>query len=86
MAEKYSHLKEFLPDEDSIGAYLKRASLYFVANGIKEDKQVPILVSSIAARTYSLLCDLVAPAVPGTLPFNRIRNYSLRISSQDTWW
>ena len=38
MAGKYGYLKEFLPDEDSIGAYLERASLYFVANGIEEDK------------------------------------------------
>ena len=72
MAGKYSHLPEFLSDEDSIGAYVERASLYFVADGIEEDKQVPILLSSIEAQTYSLLCDLVAPDVLGTLPFDRI--------------
>ena len=72
MAGKYGHLKEFLPDEDSIGAYLEHASLYFVASGIEKDKQVPILLSSIGARTYLLLLDLVAPAVPSTLPFDRI--------------
>ena len=72
MAGKYGYLKMFLPDEDSIGAYLERAALFCVANGIEEDKQVPILLSSIGALTYSLLRDLVAPVVPGTLPFDRI--------------
>ena len=61
MPGKYDYLKEFLSDEESIGAYLERAALYFVANGIKEDKQVPILLSSIKAQSYSLLRDLVAP-------------------------
>ena len=86
MAGKYGHLKEFLPDEDSIGAYLERASLYFVANGIEADKRVPILLSSIGAWTYSLLRDLIAPDVPSTLHLIEFRKYSLRISSQDTWW
>ena len=30
MTGKYGHLEEFLPDEDSIGAYLQRASLYYL--------------------------------------------------------
>ena len=50
MAGKYCQLNEFLPDEDSIGALLERASLYFATNGIEEDKQVPILQSTIGAR------------------------------------
>ena len=72
MAGKYGYLKEFLSNEDSIGAYLECDAVYFKANGIEQDKQVPILLSSIGARTYSLLHDLVAPVVPGTLPFDRI--------------
>ena len=70
MAGKYGHPKDFLPDEDSTWAYLERASLYFVTNCIEEDTQVPILLSSIGARTYSYLCDLVAPEVPDMLPFD----------------
>ena len=64
---------------------LEHATLYFVANDIEEDKQVPILLSAIGAPTYSLLCDLVAPVVPDTLPFDQFRKYSLRIFGQDTW-
>ena len=85
MAGKYGYLKGFLPDEDSVGAYLERVALYFAENGIEEDKQVPFLLSSIGAQTYPLLRDLVAPAVPGTLPLIEFWTYSLRISSQDDW-
>ena len=35
-----------------------------MANNIPEDKQVPILLSSIGASTYSLLSDLLAPETP----------------------
>ena len=72
MAGRYGCLKEFCPDEDSIQAYLELARLYFAANDIKEDKQVPILLSSIRAQTYSLMCDLVAPKTPGSLSFAQI--------------
>ena len=35
-----------------------------MANNIPEDKQVPILLSSIGDSTYSLLSDLLAPESP----------------------
>ena len=72
MAAKYGCLQEFLPDEDSIDAYLERAALYFKANDIGKGKRVPILLSSIGVRTYALLRDLVAPNAPGSLSFTRI--------------
>ena len=72
MAGKYGYLKEFLLDKDAIVAYLKCVALYFKVNGIEKDKQVPILLSSTGARTYSLLCYLVTPTVSGTLQFNQI--------------
>ena len=49
MAVQYEFLKEFQPDADSIGAYFKRAFLYFQANNIEEGKQVQILLSLIGA-------------------------------------
>ena len=82
MAGKYGHPKEFIPDEDSIGANLERASLYFVANGNKEDKRVPILLSSIGAQTYSLLRDLVIHLMYQVhYHLIEFRRYLLRISS-----
>ena len=65
MAIAFGHIEGFHPESDSIlKAYLERAGLYFVANNIPEDKQVPILLSSIGASTYSLLSDLLAPETP----------------------
>ena len=57
---------------DSIQAYLELGSLYFEANDIAEDKQVPILLILIGAQTYSLLRDLVAPNSPGELLFTQL--------------
>ena len=50
--------EEFHPEMDSIRAYLELVSLDFKANDIAEDKQVPILLNSIGARTHSLLQDM----------------------------
>jgi len=65
-ATQFGTIKEFRPESDSIKAYLERVALYFIANGIADDKQVPILLSSIGASTYALLSDLTAPDRPGT--------------------
>ena len=54
-------LEEFQPEEDSIASYLERIQLYFIANDTDRDK-VPVFLSTVGARTYSLLCDLLAPA------------------------
>ena len=66
MATPFGTIKEFSPESDSIKAYLERVQLYFTANAVDEDKQVPILLSSIGASTYALLSDLVAPHPPST--------------------
>ena len=70
MATQYGRLQEFQPDSDSIKSYLERASLYLKANGITDNKRVPILLSSIGASTYTLLSDLVSPTAPGEKSFD----------------
>ena len=65
MTTQYGQLVEFNPQTDSIKAYFERASLFFTANGVKDDKKVPILLSSIGTPTYSLLSNLFAPNSPG---------------------
>ena len=49
---------------DGISTYLKHVQLFFQANGIADDKQVPVLLSIIEGRTYALLSDLLAPVKP----------------------
>jgi len=58
----FGTLKEFESENEKISSYLERMELYFIMNGIDEEKQVAVLLSVIGAKTYSLLCDLVAPA------------------------
>jgi len=41
--------------------------LFFKANGINEDKQVPVLLTVIGSTTYDLLSDLVTPKKPRDL-------------------
>ena len=66
MATPYGHIAVFHPESDSIKAYFELVQLYFAANKVPENLQVPVLLSSIGAPTYSLLSDLFAPAAPGS--------------------
>ena len=54
----------FQPESEVFSTYLERIELYFEANGIEEKKQVPVFLSLLDAKTYSLLRTLVAPDSP----------------------
>ena len=58
---RYGQIQEFRAENDSITAYFERVEMYFTANDIADDKQVPVLLSSIGAKIYELLRSLVAP-------------------------
>ena len=60
----FGELKEFVPETEKISVYLERADLYFTANGIGDDKKVPIFLSTVGTRTYHLLRDLFSPDKP----------------------
>ena len=47
-----------------VSDYLERVSLYFVANGVAEEKQVAVLLTAIGGETYALLTNLLSPAKP----------------------
>ena len=57
-------LQEFQPESEKISAYLERVELYFIAYAVSEAKMVPTLLSSIGAKTYTLLRYLTDPATP----------------------
>ena len=63
---QFGTLKEFNSNEGSITSYLERVELYFTANSVPGDKQVPILLTCIGTSTYTLLSDLLAPSPPST--------------------
>ena len=55
---------EFVPENETITAYLERVQLFMDANAVKEGKEVPVLLSVIGGKTYGLLRNLVAPEQP----------------------
>ena len=63
---QFGTLKEFNSNEGSITSYLERVELYFTANSVPGDEQVPILLTCIGTSTYTLLSDLLAPSPPST--------------------
>ena len=62
-------LQEFHLATDNIARYLKSGQMYFAANEIKEELQVPTLLSVIGAPTFDFLCDLLAPEELDTKSF-----------------
>ena len=57
-------LKEFAPDNGKATEYLERVELYFIANGIADDKKVAVLLTAIGRKTYALLSRLLSCTKP----------------------
>ena len=76
-------LTEFKPDSEKIEACLERVQLFFAANGIAangiaDNKKVPVLLTVIGSPTYALLSSLLAPEKPGDKSFNVLKETLLR--------
>ena len=71
-SRNFGQLEEFNPRTDSWQAYVERANLYFQANGISEEKQLPVFLSSIGGKTYGLLRNLMAPTLPKDKPLDEV--------------
>lgn len=52
--------------------YVERVEQYCLANEIQDERQVAVLLSVMGAKTYNLLCSLVAPAKPADKTFDEI--------------
>ncbi|XP_018403221.1 PREDICTED: uncharacterized protein LOC108780125 [Cyphomyrmex costatus] len=52
--------------------YTERLELYFTANDIEEEKQVPVLLTKVSADTYKLIKDLCAPTKPKDKTFDQL--------------
>ena len=66
-------LSEFLPEKETIAADLERLELFFAANRVAENKQVPALLTAIGGETYALLRNLLAPEKPSTKTFTELK-------------
>ena len=47
----FGKIDGFNPEVEEFSAYLERIELYFVATGISEEKQVPVFLSLLGAKT-----------------------------------
>ena len=72
MAAQHRSLTEFNPENNCITLYLERASPYFIANDVAEEKQVAIPLSSIGPPPCALLSDLFAQEKPSSKTFKQI--------------
>ena len=49
-SKHFGQLEEFNPGTDTWQAYVERPNLFFQANGISEEKQLPVFLSSIGGK------------------------------------
>ena len=64
MAGRVGRIDVFDDSVESWCSYTERLDQYFLANEVTEEKKVPALLSLIGSRTYGLLRNLTAPALP----------------------
>ena len=73
MAATFGKIEEFQPECESIAAYLERIELFFAANEIAEGRRVPMFLSLIGSRNYSLLRNLLAPQKPSEKTYDVLK-------------
>ena len=66
-------IQEFNPVSERISTYLERVELFFIAKGIAEGKQVPVFLTIIGGKNYTLLSDLLASTKPATKTFVQLK-------------
>ena len=59
----FGRVQEYEPENELFSSYLEQVQLFFLANGVEDDKKVPIFLSIVGRKTYLLLRNLVAPAL-----------------------
>ena len=65
-------LSEFIPECESLTAYVERVELYFEANKIEEGRKVSVFLSVLGSKTYSVLRDFLAPFKPKDKKFSKL--------------
>ena len=74
-------LEVFQPDNERMSAYLKRVQMFFVAKGVKTEKQVPVLLSVIGAKTYAIHRDFLLPEKPSEKTFCELQEVLFYLSA-----
>ena len=64
VAPTFGRIQEYQPENELFSVYLEHVQLFFIANGVEDDKKVPVFLSVMGSKTYSVLRNLVAPTLP----------------------
>jgi len=67
--QQFWKIAEFSATDENTDTYLERVQLFFTANGIADDKQSAVLLTSIGAKAYDIIKNEFAPQLPGTKTF-----------------
>ncbi|KOB66779.1 polyprotein [Operophtera brumata] len=70
-------IKEFDMSEGNWRAYGDRMEMYFMANAVKEELKLPILIASMGDAAYELLSDLASPKKPSALEYELVMEMML---------
>ena len=60
----FGTLSEYQAETKSFSMYVERVKIFFVANDVAEDKQLPVFLSFIGAKNFTQPCDLMASEKP----------------------
>ena len=69
---KIGNINEFQPESDDWDMYIERLQMFFIANGIKDNNKVPVLITVMGQKAYKKLRTLCSPATPDTKSFNEL--------------
>ena len=74
MAQKpmLGFIDAYKPDRDDWSAYIKRLDLFFLANEIKDNKKVAVLLTVLGTKVYSLLRTIIAPSNPADKTYKQL--------------
>ena len=60
----FGGVQEYKLENELFSAYLKGIQLFFLENGVEDDKKVLVFLNVVGSKTYSLLHNLVTPTLP----------------------
>lgn len=72
MAGKIGRIDTFDGANETWQSYKERLDQFFLANDVKNEKKVPVLLSVIGGKTYTLLRDLTNPTIPGEETYDNL--------------
>ena len=74
MAQKpmLGFMDAYNPDMDDWSTYVERLDLFFLANEIRDDKKVAVLLTVLRTKAYSLLRTIITPSKPAEKTYKQL--------------